>query len=1355
MRLRLLIQRYSLPPVTIIHTTGSGPASHTKSRSATIADLLADVNDLVPLESADGEWGLEDYVVEVSATADQHLTYECLHYQTLHSVLREDDEVVIRALSNDDLRARRLGGRHQITGDGRHLIDGVAFGKQWLRKTARPGVLIPPRKRRRILFDEDTDGPAGEDTGLILPAADEEEAYTNALVPFTSGEEEDDDDEDDDDYVEDEANADVDNSQLQVTIREEFDDADADAEDEADLDGGDEDERLSSELKHLLEDAAEIEQAGNMAIALQVLDKRLKRKRDVGDDGEEYENETFEGFSTPIHSSPAKVYGKSNGRQEGRAELKDDRDGGLENLIGEIADRQDQKSARDIMVWDDDDEYDSEDSDMTSSSGITSSDTDTDSDADSMMEDIALQQSKKRVLNLVRGLEVDNKSTGLDPEEVESESDSSSTSDSESESSDDTSSEATTSSDSQSDSESDSESDAEEAKAESPLVSKTAPPTAAIQTRESPEKPAKPLVGVPFQGTHKTHYNNARVKRRRRLNELKRQGALPENAGFEELARYETMEQQTVEEEQLSGVKQPADPPVQEDAPDAESRTDATVKSAEKEGDENLKSSDYADSAVTNDALTASVSAELKAIETSQTEPPIAPESTPKRARLDLASTRRLVFGSLGLRAPKNAKEDQALRVKLSQNIRQPKQQEGHHENSVSEFSQRSPVEGTDDDFWKNRLIVSAVECEEPGAFLPPPPFPFEQGWAKPDRNKRKLRDQSQYYQSRNDRSRGKDKGSFAPVVSTLEYDDVSADTSSTHAVPTLDGNSDIPAQEDLDSLPELEQAMVLPGATIAYKELHVDASTNYQPEVSHYRIGQVTQVDEDGTVHLHLMNGSRAADSKGKVDPRTGERVYGKFELASEDADTGADDGLREISLADMISAKLFKPSTIEVPDSNHASGSRGSEAPLSSSENQFVNIPESAEQDVQLNEAEKQSSAIDTIDTPRKQEINGIIKEAGFNSALDENLLRPIPDVAAGDVKAPSVPIEEEAQPQGQYPHRFRPRSPGLDLPLPGMNTSSDVDPSTTHNEGSGDAGATGSSQLPPTSSPLIPTQETVDYPHISQMDIHSSESMGNTNSSSHQDAQKDSLAPSIDLSSASDPKTSSNEMSSGKKGELGAEGLGNENHSHSEGEPNSLESEIPESQSQKTSMPSQNMTADGEEIGDRSSFLGELGYDGHDSSYHDSGNSDDDSDLPSLSELLSTQRNRRRTRSLTKRVSPPAPARKSLRNATKMAGKSPTPQGSPDLSARHRANTKVSQSQSKSRLSQVSSGSPVVDLTFSSDPQSPLTDDSDLLYSQKKIKSEVNNLNRGTSARTGKQDSGIGSRRLLTTKKVREYY
>ena len=52
--------------------------------SATISQLLEQVNEILPLESED--WGIEDYAVEVGG-------FECLHFSELSQILKEDDEV--------------------------------------------------------------------------------------------------------------------------------------------------------------------------------------------------------------------------------------------------------------------------------------------------------------------------------------------------------------------------------------------------------------------------------------------------------------------------------------------------------------------------------------------------------------------------------------------------------------------------------------------------------------------------------------------------------------------------------------------------------------------------------------------------------------------------------------------------------------------------------------------------------------------------------------------------------------------------------------------------------------------------------------------------------------------------------------------------------------------------------------------------------------------------------------------------------------------------------------------------------------------------------------------------------------
>lgn len=84
----------------------------------------------------------------------------------------------IRALQISDLRARRLSGRHQISVDGRHLIDGVPFGRPYLKRStsSRPAISIPPRKKRRTL-------------GSIGGGYDEEDTMWAPTEPEVTGKE--------------------------------------------------------------------------------------------------------------------------------------------------------------------------------------------------------------------------------------------------------------------------------------------------------------------------------------------------------------------------------------------------------------------------------------------------------------------------------------------------------------------------------------------------------------------------------------------------------------------------------------------------------------------------------------------------------------------------------------------------------------------------------------------------------------------------------------------------------------------------------------------------------------------------------------------------------------------------------------------------------------------------------------------------------------------------------------------------------------------------------------------------------------------------------------------------------------
>lgn len=80
MRVRLSIYRHELPSVDILWAL---PDEHT--RPITVSQLLEDINNIVPLES--GEWGLEDYVVQLGK-------FECLHFSTVQELLKEEDSIV-------------------------------------------------------------------------------------------------------------------------------------------------------------------------------------------------------------------------------------------------------------------------------------------------------------------------------------------------------------------------------------------------------------------------------------------------------------------------------------------------------------------------------------------------------------------------------------------------------------------------------------------------------------------------------------------------------------------------------------------------------------------------------------------------------------------------------------------------------------------------------------------------------------------------------------------------------------------------------------------------------------------------------------------------------------------------------------------------------------------------------------------------------------------------------------------------------------------------------------------------------------------------------------------------------------
>jgi len=75
MRLRLSVSRHDLPTVHVLWN--ADPAWR-------IAELLENIHRDIPLQAE--HWDFQDYRLELDG-------YECLHYQIVGEVLRDDDEV--------------------------------------------------------------------------------------------------------------------------------------------------------------------------------------------------------------------------------------------------------------------------------------------------------------------------------------------------------------------------------------------------------------------------------------------------------------------------------------------------------------------------------------------------------------------------------------------------------------------------------------------------------------------------------------------------------------------------------------------------------------------------------------------------------------------------------------------------------------------------------------------------------------------------------------------------------------------------------------------------------------------------------------------------------------------------------------------------------------------------------------------------------------------------------------------------------------------------------------------------------------------------------------------------------------
>lgn len=738
----------------------------------------------------------------------------------------------IRALQIADLKTRRLSGRHQISADGRHLIDGVPFGRPYLKRSmsSRPAISIPPRKKRRTLG-----GRIGyEEEESQLPLVDylgEKDISALRDAYEKSGPEDrglEDDDDGDEDYYEDfhEGQDEEEEDGDGTVIRHPIDHEDAQAyENEEDISDFD-DRDLSEELQDLKED---MRTSGLQADA----PRRLSTK-----DPEQALREDIEAKKSALQ-------------------------------VLRVTDEREPEARKSVRF--------SKGGELTSP-------------ASQRMEE------------------------SVPPAAVSSEeSEDSSSSDSDSESSDDTSE----------DDDDDSTSSSDSSTSDSESSSSSSAPS-----QSEDEEVGITKVNPPGYGSSRTKKSNQRMKMRRKLSKLKEFGILPEQADFsalreweetngnwdasleakfvmdnkrqskeQEKSEFEAKRQQLLRELEAGGVDIDAF---------AGQKHDLSIEDVEPEQDNPEE--------ITTDSL------EAKS------------ESANKRS-LDVASTRRMLFGSLGVKTPYSKEEEETTRKKLA-----GKANNFHSQRTADQEDEYAEqVEDDLEENWQEKLDIRATECIFDDIELTAPPFPFQQrwdreahvligkrkGWGKKRKRKQRVQvydePEEEYWDGYENGYDGKEQYENGELQ--LHYDDAEQtdvgmyDADQTAADRPEDAEDDLPSLPvDIGSVPDFVEEDLKKGSIVAFKQLDMSKDTNWQPKVSEYRVAEIHEVIEDGIINVRLARRDRRQlkyrdDNDEDEDEDEGPRRYTGFEMPGfDDDDEGEDDGFRELAFTELIEPKLLQ---------------------------------------------------------------------------------------------------------------------------------------------------------------------------------------------------------------------------------------------------------------------------------------------------------------------------------------------------------------------------------------------------------------------------------------------------------------
>ena len=968
----------------------------------------------------------------------------------ISSIAANAPDYRIRSLLSDDLRRRRVSGRHQISADGIHLVDGIPFGRRRAPHD-RPVVSLPPRKRARITYDSDEDDDSDRDATaqpdqLLLEQSQPSavpvlDGTAGPLVNF------DDDEDDDQDYVSGTSADDDDNLYMagdegdgEETPVEDDDDlenevrllqADNDVIGESWSENNDTESAqpslpTSNGPHHLLQEvtpaAVGALQAAFPLTSTTTIHTTLQRSQTdihrsyyelaasndpaLGFDEvlERFLTERFETGSSPqpptlfpearstsprrplieeVESEPSAVDPTNGGSTETitnvNAASSDSVDEASDDTSssGESSESESEPSPGSNAGGDrggdsggsNDSSYGGDSSNKSGKSDSSdSSDSDDDEDQSAPRGQsvesgddgrggsesgqsqggvpVSDADQEKYGQSSDNSSDNDTGSSGSSSEDDSSSSDGDSSSsdgapssseDDPSSSEDDSSSSEDDSSSSDGDSSS-SEDDAssDDAPEEKPAKTKTGQAQSSTSLPQA-DMSATALQGRTVgrgQGLSKTQKRNARrreIRQQRRLRESQHQAhqsGQPSLPPSDLLARKQAL---------LDAVAEEATDPSQHNA-DLDESAGKETHSEENNGAEPASNGEEAHQPEAQEDQDASENGQESA-------------SSPKdsvdvrRSRVDMGAGRRLLFGALGLKAPKSKADEDRLKESLMKDVQPLK---NHRLEKSPEISQEAAIveseSGTED--WRDKIIYRAVECCHEGIVLSEPPFPFVQRWDPQQQygsmRKRKRKAQQLYDENHHDEASGWYEDANEAIVADrqskkskkksradreppganhaveLNYDDPPSKSRGADSQFTdVDDLPSLPA--DVSTLPSLQMDKVKAGMVITWKQLLLSKATNWQPELRSLT-GLVISLNDENVLHLILAKRDREQDDK-LYDEETGQRIYDKFEMPgdSENEDDGEDGGYRDIPWSDLVEPRVVQgapsPSTLSSP--------------------------------------------------------------------------------------------------------------------------------------------------------------------------------------------------------------------------------------------------------------------------------------------------------------------------------------------------------------------------------------------------------------------------------------------------------